>query len=291
VSLRHLLRQKPEKGIDIPMSNKLTVLTVKNHNRLRFQPVADYSHTRTTTQSPLLASEVYAASFSYPIVFPASGTIIPQALLSTHSKENPQIDATGSWKGGYLPLHFRRFPFFLGREKNSDKAVILFDESAPQLNENEGKLLYNKQGEGYTASPLLLDIKQSLQNFDEEYQRTKALCTLLKNSGVLTEAGLSVTREGKIKKVGGFSVVDWQKVQLLEDNVLANWARIGLIQLIHSHLQSLKQNGIQLPKPNADKVPEAQTKASKKPAASKTKPVAKSKAKTSTKSKTKTTKK
>ncbi|PID44321.1 MAG: hypothetical protein CSA52_00275 [Gammaproteobacteria bacterium] len=245
------------------MSTKLTVLTVKNHNRLRFEKKNDFSFARAEHHCPLLASEVYTASSSYPIVFPDGGeTIIPQAMLSAIPNSNQCVAEDGSWKAGYLPLHFRRYPFFLGREKNADQAVILFDESAPHLGETHGKLLYNKRGEKFTASPLLIEIKDSLKRFDEEYQKTRALGKLLKNAKVLSPAKMTVETGGRKQKIAGFSIVDWNKVQKLDDATLANWARIGLIQLIHCHLQSLRRYGIATPAGTPDSTsPDASKKA------------------------------
>ncbi len=230
------------------MSTQLTVLSVKKHNRLRFKKKNDFSFSKTEHNCPLMASEIYAASSSYPIVFPDGGeTIVPQAMLSAIPHTNNCVSEDGSWRAGYIPLHFRRYPFFLGREKNADQAVILFDESAPQLSETDGKLLYVKRGEKFAASALLNEIKNSLKQFDAEYQRTRALGKLLKNAKVLSPARMTVQTGGKKQKIAGFSVVDWDKVQKLDDATLANWTRIGLIQLIHDHLQSLKRFGLAAP--------------------------------------------
>ena len=43
------------------------------------------------------------------------------------------------------------------------------------------------------------------------------------------------------QSIGGFRAVNWEKVTKLSDDVLGNWSRIGLIQLIHCHLQSIKR--------------------------------------------------
>ncbi|ARU55022.1 SapC-like protein [Oleiphilus messinensis] len=224
------------------MLEKLSFLTVKEHSRLRFQPKVDFSFAKTQHTCPLLATELFAAASSYPIVFPAEGTIIPQAILSAKPNENNLIGENGEWVGRYLPLHFRRYPFFLGREKKSDQSTLLIDAAAPQFDEKEGKLLYNKRGDTYSASQTLKDIKTSLIQFDEQFQKTQALCKLLKNANVLEPAKLTLTNDGKSQTIRGFSVVSWKKVQELDDATLANWSRIGLIQLIHCHLQSI--NGI-----------------------------------------------
>ncbi len=227
------------------MATQLTVLTVKNHKRLRFEKKNDFSFAKNEHRCPLMMAEVHNASLSFPIVFPDGGeTIVPQAMLSALPNTNNCIAEDGTWKGGYLPLHFRRYPFFLGREKSADQAVILFDEKATHLSETEGKLLYNKRGDKYSASPLLNEIKDTLKQFDAEYQKTKALCKFLKKADVLTPAKVKVQYQNQTQTISGFAIVDWKKVQKLDDETLATWSRIGLIQLIHDHLSSLHRYGI-----------------------------------------------
>ena len=224
------------------MSETLIALSPEAHNRLRFDPKADYSFAQKTHICPLLISEINKAARNYPVVFPAGeGVIVPQMLLSAKPNNNPSVSEDGRWQGGYIPLHLRRYPFFLGREKNADKAVLLFDEKAPQLGE-EGKLLYNKRGDKFVASPLLKQVKDSLVSFDQEYQKTRAVCSLLQKAGVLKAGKLDVIAEGKKQTIRGFSVVDWELVTKLDDATLANWTRIGLIQLIHTHLQSISDH-------------------------------------------------
>ncbi|OMH30396.1 SapC family protein [Motiliproteus sp. MSK22-1] len=224
------------------MSESLTALSPEAHNRLRFDPKADFGFAQKTHICPLLITEVSKAARNYPVVFPAGkGVIVPQVMFSVKPNANPSVSEDGSWQGGYIPLHLRRYPFFLGREKDADKAVVLFDQSAPQIGE-EGKLLYNKRGDNYVASPVLKQIKESLVGFDQEYQKTRAICGLLQKAGVLKAGKLDVLANGKKQTIRGFSVVDWDLVTKLDDATLANWARIGLIQLIHTHLQSINEH-------------------------------------------------
>ena len=225
------------------MSSSLVALSSEVHNRLRFEPKADFSFAKKTHICPLLHSEISLAAQHYPVVFPSGeGIITPQVMFSVEPNTNPSVADNGSWQGGYLPLHFRRFPFFLGREAKADEAIVLFDKDAPQLGDKKGKLLYNKKGNRFVSSPLLEDIKSNLIAFDSEYQKTRALCSLLQTANVLKEGKLSVNIEGKAQTVRGFSAVDWEAVTKLDDATLAHWARIGLIQIIHGHLQSLKHH-------------------------------------------------
>jgi hypothetical protein len=48
--------------------------------------------------------------------------------------------------------------------------------------------------------------------------------------------------DDQLQTISGFAAVDWKKVVQLDDATLATWTRIGLIQLILAHLQSLKEH-------------------------------------------------
>ena len=223
------------------MSSELSFLNATKHNELRFQRANDFSFARKLHFCPLLAREIYGASMSFPILFPVEGAIIPQAVLSLEPNTNNLVAEDGSWKGGYLPQHFRRYPFYLGREKDSNQGAILFDESAPHFGGDDGQPLFTQDGEEFTATPLLEDIKTTLKNFDVAYQETVAMCKLLVNTEVLEPAQIMHVSGETKKAIGGFKVVNWDKVAKLSDEVLANWSRIGLIQMINSHLWSIKR--------------------------------------------------
>jgi hypothetical protein len=224
------------------MLETLTPLVPDQHNRLRYEAKADYSFAKDIHISPLLLSEVSKAARDYPVVFPSGkGVIVPQQLLSIIPNRNYSVAEDGTWIGGYTPRHLRRYPFFLGRDKKLETAILMFAEGAPQLGD-EGKLLYNKRGKKFVASHVLKQIKSGLISYDEEYQATRALGALLQAAGVLEEGRLTGTIDGKEQTVRGFSVVNWKKVVKLDDVTLANWARIGLIQLINTHLQSIKDH-------------------------------------------------
>jgi len=227
---------------DNEMLETLVALDPREHNRLRFKKKSDFTFAKSTHICPLMISEVMEAANFSPIVFPSGGkTVVPQMLLSLKANSNPCVGNDGEWIGGYLPLHFRRFPFFLGREKGADIAAVLIEEKAPQFSD-KGVLLYNKRGDDFVASPLLKEIKDSLVDMDVRYQKTKVICKLLQNAGVLSDSQIKLMVDGKEQVVKGFSVVNWDKVRKLDDETLANWTRIGLIQLINAHLYSLKKH-------------------------------------------------
>lgn len=223
------------------MTSKLTLLSPKQHHDLRFRRLNDFSFARKQHQCPLLAGEIYAASINYPILFPVNEPIIPHALLSLQPGKNPLVTDDGRWTGAYLPLHYRRYPFFLGREQGADKAAILFDAAAPQLTSEDGQPLYVPEGDDYIATPILEEIKNTLRSFDAAYQETEALCKLLVNAEVLEPARMLSVAGNEKRAISGFQVVNWEKVTTLNDETIANWARTGLIQLIHCHLQSIRR--------------------------------------------------
>ena len=137
------------------MTSKLVFLNAQTHAGLQFTQLSDYSFAAKHHHCPLLASEIYAASIHYPVLFPVDDPVIPHAVFSLEQGSNPFIADDGSWNGGYLPLQYRRYPFYLGREQDSDTTAVMFDESAPHFNGDDGKPLFTQDGEQSTASPLL----------------------------------------------------------------------------------------------------------------------------------------
>ena len=49
-----------------------------------------------------------------------------------------------------------------------------------------------------------------------------------------------VNDDGQDRSLGGFSVVDWERVLKLDDATLADWTRAGLVEMIQNHRYSLQ---------------------------------------------------
>lgn len=80
-----------------------------------------------------------------------------------------------------------------------------------------------------------------MENYDKQYHITQLAAKAFKDAGILEEREISAG-EGEEKKVlvKGFQVVSREKLNALEDSILAEWVRKGYIGLIDLHLRSLE---------------------------------------------------
>ncbi len=220
------------------MFKKIEALSNDTHQDLRFAKTNSFDFATTVLNAPLSASEFSMAARHYPIVFPMEGTS-PLALFALIQKTNLYINSDGSWKVPYVPAHIRRYPFILAntdKEDSKDKFVVCIDPEAPHFTAGQGDPMF-------TADGALADITQNavnfLKNFQAELNATQAACQELEAHNVLVERKVAIEQNGQKSAIGGFRCVDMEKLNKLEDAVLAKWVRNGLMGLITTHLQSL----------------------------------------------------
>ncbi len=244
------------------MFKSVEPLTKENHQDLRFASVQNYNFAAKSSNAPIGFSEFAQCAKYYPIVF-STGTPMPMVVLSLKNDENNFVNQDGTWKVPYVPAHFRRYPFVLAKvgdqalEKNTDpdgsagkqgkdgeaqeKYVVCIDRDAPHFATEQGDLMFTANGE-------FTELTTRGVNFLQQYQREMALTLgiveLLIEKDVLVDRQFNINVNGQQRAVGGFRAVDMEKVNALDDLILADWVRRGIIFFICTHLNSLQ--GIQM---------------------------------------------
>ncbi len=174
---------------------------------------------------------------NFPVVFTSDENPILVALTSLGG-ENLAINEDGKYITRYVPAFLRKYPFSLANNKeNPDQKVILIDESASNVSNTKGKQLFDKDGE---QTDVLKNAIKFLSDYEKQNIATQAVAKVIKEAGILEDREISVG-EGDDKKilVKGFQVVNREKLNNLDDNILAEWVRKGIITLIDTHLKSL----------------------------------------------------
>lgn len=222
------------------MFRNLKPLNINEHNRLRFIPIKDLEFARHVTHVPVHAAEMAQLSKDHVMVFSTGESCVPQVLLGVTKDENLFMSDEGLWKGDQIPASIRQYPFATQPIEDNSFAIV-FDEASECFSEKEGKLLFNKSGKNFKPSPLLKEIEAQLNNLYKNKVLTNSLCQELKENDVLEQQSIIIKDDNsKPIKVSGFAVVNWEKVSKLSDEKLASWARSGLLNMIFSHLRSLK---------------------------------------------------
>jgi hypothetical protein len=222
------------------MFKKVEPLNNTTHQNLRFAGIKSFDCAIDTVSSPLTASEVIIASKYYPIVFPTDG-VVPVSLFSLTQKNNFYVNDDGSWKAPYVPAHIRRYPFILGGKSGDDGGepqsfTICIDVEAPHFASDQGEPLFTADG---APAPLTQKAIEFLKAYQEEVKATQRFCSELDAHKVLVSKKIALEKDGEKTFFDGFRCVDVEKMNGLEDSILAGWVRSGLMGLIISHLQSL----------------------------------------------------
>lgn len=223
------------------MFKNLEPLDKKKHVSLKYRPVKKYAFAAGIPFTFLGGLEVAEASKSFPIVFPDKGSkqmpLLPMALFSFRKNENPFVSEEGEWKADYVPMHFRRYPFiFAAIPGKKNQFALMIDKDAPQLNDEEGTPLFDDKGE---AGEIVQKAKELLGKFQQDIEKTMRIVSYLEDKNVLVAKQFKVKKGEKETSLRGFRVVDPQKLAALDDFILAEWVRNGLMGIIFAHLHSL----------------------------------------------------
>jgi len=206
------------------------------HAHLRFTPVSDMRSSRDMTTAPLMLSEVPASALCFPVLFAPDGVARPMAVLGFIDR-NTFLDEQDQWTVSYIPAHILRHPFILGKSREEGNFLIMIDVDAPQFASEDGAPLFTEEGEPSAHTQANI---RFLGEFEKNMQQDQILLAELEQAGVLTANNLTIKDGDSTRLIGGFRIVDQEKVNALDDATLARWARSGLLGIIHAHWLSMK---------------------------------------------------
>ncbi len=222
------------------MFSKVELLAYNNHSDLRLALQADFKFAGKVTAAPLGVSEILPASRYYPIVFSASGSASPMALMSLQKDYNSFVDVEGRWRVPYIPAHFRRYPFILAPGKasedseavaNEEKFHVCIDVEAPQFIGGLGDPLFTANEEPAEVTRKAIELLQSFQN---EIKAGEIFSAKMAELECFSVKQISRKVAGEVEALGEFRVVDSNRVKELSDEVILEWARGGWLALLYA---------------------------------------------------------
>lgn len=214
-------------------------LSRDTHANLRLTN-AGYGFADSENFCPVVLEELASAVREYLIVFPNNDTALPHVLLGVRDKENLFVDSEGRWRGTYIPAHFRRYPFVLGRAEGSQEGqenfTVAIEPSAPQLSTEQGEPLFTPEGE---PSELLQRQIQFLRALQQQLQRTQAAVRELESLELFDNQQLDVQHEGQqLAKITGLRMVNEERFKALDPQSLVRLRDSGALDLVYAHLFS-----------------------------------------------------
>ncbi|PIF04243.1 MAG: hypothetical protein CSA86_02680 [Arcobacter sp.] len=220
------------------MYKNLQVLDKEKHKDLKISSLSDLNFAKHAPFIQISINEAILVGATFPIVFTSEENSKLVALVSLGG-DSLAINNEGKWITQYVPSFLRKYPFSLASTKeNTERKVILIDEDSSLFSKSKGKQLFTKSGE---QSETLEHAINFLKENEKQVLITKNIIKEIVQSDILEERDISVG-EGDEKKVlvNGFKIVDKEKLYALSDDILAAWARRGILTFIDAHLKSLE---------------------------------------------------
>lgn len=225
--------------------DKLVTLHRDAHRHLRLDLAAQqpFSFARETNSVLLAAAELPQAALDFPCVFiETAGHHTLAALVGLRDRENLFVDGEARWaRGSYVPAFIRRYPFVLAEDESQPQEfTVCVDQAYAGLNAESGQPLFDESGR---ESPWLQQVMQFLVGFRQEMTATREFADALAQAQLLQPRSIEYMLAGDAQKqtLGGFQVVDEERLRALPAETLQQWLQRGWLGLIYAHLLSLNQ--------------------------------------------------
>lgn len=199
----------------------------------------DFNFAKDVNSMPLLAQEFRTAMSEYPIVFAGSGdNVMPAVLLGFGEHQNLFVDAVGKWNAKYIPAFARRYPYVFSSSEDGQTLTLCIDEEFSGFNQQGGgERLFDDDGE---HTPYLKKVLDFQTEFQRLFKRTQAFCKNLLDLELLDPMQAQVKfGTGQEIKIGGFMVVNRDRLKQVPGEKLAELAAVDELELLYLHLQSL----------------------------------------------------
>lgn len=217
------------------MFKNMDVLDKTKHAELKISPADNFNFAKDITSVPVSGREIAQALKYYPIVFPMDG-VLPQALLTIQKGKNAYVDDQGRWLVPYIPAHIRRYPFILGKSKEAENFAVCVDRDAPHFQKEGGKPLFTETGE---PAEILTKAMEFLKQFHGDLAATEKMLQPLMEKEVLVARQINLEIRGEKSVIRGFRSVDTEKLYHLDDALLGQWVKSGIMTIVFAHILSL----------------------------------------------------
>jgi len=214
-------------------------LSAERHRDRSVKLVGNYRFASAVNSVPLLAAEFGAAAGDLPIIFAGEGAnTVPAALLGFAPDENLMVDADGVWRDGYIPAFLRRYPFVFTESDDRSTLTLCIDEAFEGINSDGiGERLFDTQG---NRTQFLESTLGFVSQYQAQFNRTRVFCERLSRLGLLKPAQARRSGEGGATiTVGGFSIVDRDKLKAIPDEDLRTMLDTDELEMVFLHLHSL----------------------------------------------------
>ena len=207
------------------------------HSKLGMSPgKKSYSFAQAVNTVPLVATEIYSAQKSYPVIFSDLDTAVPLAVLSVMENHNMFVNSSGQWETlAYIPSYLRRHPFAFA-EDSGDQFAIVIDRSSPEISDTPEFPFFD----GEALSENTQSRVDFCLNFEAERRRSVLFSKKLIELDLITLQNLTPGGAADAEPLASYYAVDSSRLNDLSPTVLAELHKEGFLSFIFAHLFSLE---------------------------------------------------
>lgn len=211
------------------------------HKHTKIKPDNCYGHSKNRHFTVLTVQEFVPASQDFPILFiknSETGQISPIALFGFKQEQNLFYSPDG-WQGMYVPRSLALYPFMLHQPKDSDDAILCFDQASDLVNDEEGHALFDESGE---QTDWLRNHTEQVVRHVENNMATVRFVKMLTDYELLSAKTLNLKlANGEEISLTGLYAIDEQKLNALPSGDFEQLRQTGALPAIYASLLSMQK--------------------------------------------------
>ena len=224
--------------------DQVEVVCHERHRGLSVKAGSNFDFARDVNSVPLMAIEFRNAAKEYPIVFfsGSENEVVPVVVMGIRDEENLYVDDEGKWQAKYVPAFVRQYPFVFSSFDDGLTLTLCIDEKFSGCNQDGlGEQLYDDEG---NQTQYLTNVLEFLKQYQASFQQSVQFCKRLKELDILENMEATFTPpDGQAIVLTGFLAIDRNKFKALPDEKLAELVKSDEMELIYTHLVSLRNLG------------------------------------------------
>ena len=215
------------------------ILTTEAHGELRIRTERSAAFGDEIMSCLVVPAEFRQVQSEYPILFRRNverDAFMALALFGFENGENLFL-RDGQWDGGVLPLALEVQPFLIGSPDGAGQKQVHIDMDSSRIGDTEGVRLFD---EHQRPSPFFEDIIDKLGALDAGFGESGAFFEAVERHGLLEPMSLEITLDdGSTNRLVGFHVIDEDRLQALDADVLGELHEAGQLMPIFMAVASL----------------------------------------------------
>lgn len=216
---------------------RLIPLTPERHSGKFWKRYNSYRFAARDNLTPLVAAEIPKAAQNMPMAFiRQNDKFMLVGILSLAPGMNLFVNPEGKWIGGYVPSHFRSYPFRLAPVEGRDGLVLCVDEDSELVNDTQGEAFFD---EARRITRPVNEVLNFLTQIEKNRILTDSAVQAMADVGLFKKWDLKIKIGQQEKPMVGLYHIDEARLNSLDDNGFLTLRKSQSLALAYAQLLSM----------------------------------------------------